>query len=262
MVKEERITVLFVPILVYLGMRADLRRRGLSLWKRGGWKIRTILDVSAFVAALTVGALLLTQSEVATAMLLGFVMVWFLWSEGKKQLKLQLPAGLVFAELSVLIGAYLLFFHGGKYSKLRYGPVAACVALIGFVAPQFIRGREEHRIVEDIENPLEPRELERAVRAESPRLRRRILRRDHYGCRGCDRDGLEVTLAVYPIHPNASHENNMLSLCRECFNLVERKNITANHAPDFLRKLWSELHPPASSVVNQREEHPECLKSS
>jgi hypothetical protein len=262
MVKEERIAVLFIPILAYLGMRADLRRRRLSLWKRAGWKIRTILDVSAFVAALAVGAFRFTQIEVATAMLLCIVAICFLWSEGKKQVTLQRPAGLVFAELCILIGAYLLFFHGGGHSKLHFGPLAAGVALIGLVVPQFIRGREQHRIVEDIESRLESRELSRAVRAESSRLRRRILRRDHYGCRGCDRDGVEVTLAVYPIHLNASHENNMLSLCRECFNLVERKNITANHAPDFLRKLWYELHPPASSVSDQREEHPECLKSS
>lgn len=262
MVKEEWIAVLFVPILAYLGMRADLRRRRPSLLKRAGWRIRTILDVSAFAAALAVGAFLSTQSEVAIAMLLCFVTIWFLWSEGKKQVELQRTAGLVFAELCVFIGAYLLFFHSGGYSKPRFGPVAAGVALIGFVVPQFLRGREEHRIVEDLENRLESRELERAVTVESSRLRRRILRRDRYGCRGCDRDGLEVTLAVYPIHLNASHENNMLSLCRECFNLVERKNITANHAPDFLRKLWCELHPPASSVANQREEHPECVKSS
>ncbi len=152
MVKTELIAVLLVPILVYLGMRADLRRRRLSLWKRAGWNIRTILDVSAFVLVLAVGAFLVTQSDVAIAMLLCFLTIWFLWSEGKKQAKLQRPAGLVFAELCVLFGVSLLFLHGRGYSKLRFAPVAAGVVLIGTVVPHFIRGREEHRILDDIED--------------------------------------------------------------------------------------------------------------
>jgi len=152
MVKSEPFALLFIPVLVYLGMRADIRRRRLSFRRRVGWKLRTVLDVLALVIAMSVGTFLLTQSGVATAMLLSFATIWFLWSEGKKQVKLQRPSGLVFGELCVLFGAYLVFFHRSNPSSLRFAPVAAGVAMIGTVVPQFIREREEHRILEDLED--------------------------------------------------------------------------------------------------------------
>lgn len=79
---------------------------------------------------------------------------------------------------------------------------------------------------------------------EISKFRRRVLRRDQYRCRGCDRDGREVTIAVHPIHPAAKAEQEMLTLCRECFVITNQKKIVATRTPEFLRKLWAVLHPP------------------
>jgi hypothetical protein len=78
---------------------------------------------------------------------------------------------------------------------------------------------------------------------ESPTARKSVLSRDHYRCRGCDRDGLDVTLAVHSINPMASDVQEMLSLCRRCHEIAERRNITADHIPDFLRQVWCQLYP-------------------
>lgn len=78
---------------------------------------------------------------------------------------------------------------------------------------------------------------------EISKFRRRVLRRDQYRCRGCDRDGREVTLAVHRINPAAKTEQEMLTLCRECFGIANQK-IVATRIPEFLRKLWAVLHSP------------------
>jgi hypothetical protein len=85
-----------------------------------------------------------------------------------------------------------------------------------------------------------------ASQRKASNLRRGVLRRDHYRCRGCDRDEREVTLAVHPVHPDAEDEQNMLTLCRGCFAIVDETKISATHTPDFLRKLWTILHAPSS----------------
>lgn len=72
--------------------------------------------------------------------------------------------------------------------------------------------------------------------------RRRVLKRDRYRCRGCDRDEREVTVAVHLVNPNAEDEQDMLTLCRGCFAIVNRTKIVTSHAPEFLRKLWMVLH--------------------
>jgi hypothetical protein len=77
-------------------------------------------------------------------------------------------------------------------------------------------------------------------------LRRRVLRRDHYRCRGCDRDEREVTVAVHLVHPDAENEQDMLTLRRRCFAIVSETKIAASHTPEFLRKLWTVLHAPIS----------------
>lgn len=77
---------------------------------------------------------------------------------------------------------------------------------------------------------------------EASNQRRRVLRRDRYRCRGCDRDEREVTIAVHLINSNARDEQDMLTLCRECFAIVNQTKIVASHVPEFLRKLWAVLH--------------------
>lgn len=75
------------------------------------------------------------------------------------------------------------------------------------------------------------------------KIRKRVLRRDRYGCRGCDRDESKVTLTVHPINSRALDEHGMLTLCKNCTGLVERTQITAESVPEFLRLLWSQLYP-------------------
>lgn len=52
-------------------------------------------------------------------------------------------------------------------------------------------------------------------------LRMRVLRRDRYRCRACDRKGDEITLCVYPIRPLRSHVETMVTLCAGCQSLLE-----------------------------------------
>lgn len=77
---------------------------------------------------------------------------------------------------------------------------------------------------------------------EASNRRRRVLRRDRYRCRGCDRDEREVTIGVHVINSDASDVQDMLTLCRGCFAIVSQTKIVASHAPEFLRKLWTILH--------------------
>ncbi len=81
---------------------------------------------------------------------------------------------------------------------------------------------------------------------EMSNLRRRVLRRDRYRCRGCDRDEREVTVAVHLVNPDAGDEQDMLTLCRGCFAIVSETKLAACHTPEFLRKLWTVLHAPSS----------------
>jgi hypothetical protein len=74
------------------------------------------------------------------------------------------------------------------------------------------------------------------------RLRLRVFRRDRYRCRGCGKDGDEVTLGLQPTHPAASSANEMLTLCARCQDLVRRSNITARDGSGFLPQLWRQLN--------------------
>ncbi len=83
---------------------------------------------------------------------------------------------------------------------------------------------------------------DREDQREVSKRRYRVLRRDRYRCRGCDRDGQEVTVAVHLIHPAAKEEQEMLTLCRDCFGVVNQKKIVAARTSEFLRKLWAVLY--------------------
>lgn len=72
--------------------------------------------------------------------------------------------------------------------------------------------------------------------------RLKVVRRDRYRCRGCDRKGDEVTLDIHLIHPGASSIDGMLSLCPNCRELANTLKLSADHIPDFLRQLWRPLH--------------------
>jgi hypothetical protein len=72
--------------------------------------------------------------------------------------------------------------------------------------------------------------------------RMKVVRRDRYRCRGCDRRGDEVTLEIHQICPGASEIAGMLALCPNCRELANAFQLSAAHIPDFLRQLWRQLH--------------------
>lgn len=85
--------------------------------------------------------------------------------EGRRQVQLQRPAGLVFAEFMVLCGSYaaLMIFVVQRFIPLTLIagtatvslvvsllPIAIGVGLIAAVVPPFVKGHEEHRVLERI----------------------------------------------------------------------------------------------------------------
>src|SRR5260221_11216630 len=69
-----------------------------------------------------------------------------------------------------------------------------------------------------------------------PKIRLRILRRDHYRCRGCDKSGDEITITLHQIHPEASRLEEVLTLCTRCQDLATQRNLNSNHVSEFLRQ--------------------------
>ena len=72
--------------------------------------------------------------------------------------------------------------------------------------------------------------------------RMKVVRRDRYRCRSCDRRGDEVTLEIHQICPGASDITGMLTLCPNCRELANAFQLSGTHIPDFLRQLWRHLH--------------------
>lgn len=76
------------------------------------------------------------------------------------------------------------------------------------------------------------------------RLRLRVLRRDRYRCRGCDRRGDEVTLEVYSLTPECFDISQSLTLCVRCSSVSKDLSLAAGNIPELLRRLWRHLHHP------------------
>lgn len=85
------------------------------------------------------------------------------------------------------------------------------------------------------------------------RMRLRILRRDRYRCRGCDKKAGEVTLRVHQIRPGVSHPDDVLTLCIGCRSLAKNLELKGINIPDFLRHLWRHLHRPVEPNYAQRK---------
>jgi len=77
--------------------------------------------------------------------------------------------------------------------------------------------------------------------ANPSKMRLQVLRRDHFRCRGCGRQGDEITLEVMRILPEASTMEEMLTLCAHCRSLVERWNRTESNVLEILRRLWRQI---------------------
>jgi predicted O-methyltransferase YrrM len=158
-----------------LGVRADLRRRKLSLSQPRGWTILTALDVILLNSLFGLAAILILVSPNApgspallTPATFGILCcaasLLFLWAEGRRQVQLQRPAGIVAGESAVLLGLFyslaLLIFgqalvwpaSTGRSSALlaMLLPLLAGAFLLAIVVPPFVKGREGHRILDRI----------------------------------------------------------------------------------------------------------------
>ncbi len=74
------------------------------------------------------------------------------------------------------------------------------------------------------------------------KLRIRVLRRDRYRCRGCDRKRDEITLCVYRINSHVLDADGCLALCSDCEVVAKSLAVEAESIPDLLRVLWLRLH--------------------
>lgn len=78
----------------------------------------------------------------------------------------------------------------------------------------------------------------RAAHTQFSRLRVKILRRDRFRCRGCDKKGDEITLSFYCLDANAPQQERALTLCVKCHEIATKAQLTGRSLPDFLRNLW------------------------
>lgn len=174
-------TQLASVIVIFAGAAfvGDIRRRKLSLTRAAGWNLLLVLDVAALTvtAGLVAGLLVTLISAISAHRLtaptsLSLVTLVFclgvgsfLVREGRRQVQLQRPAGLVFAEFMILSGFYLLIValalprgfavHGAPAITatrilIFLLPIAIGGGLIALVVPSFVKGHEEHRILERI----------------------------------------------------------------------------------------------------------------
>src|SRR5437868_5160383 len=99
--------------------RLDVNRRKLSLIRMAGWSFLTFLDVIcvAFTIGVASALLFISQqihpksewlSPVTFAIVASIAALFFLWTEGRRQVQLQRPAGIVFAEWALLFSFYQL----------------------------------------------------------------------------------------------------------------------------------------------------------
>jgi predicted O-methyltransferase YrrM len=166
---------MLVYILFVVGagviLRTDVQRRRLTFRKSAGWRLLTALDVASLAATVGValglipvavanGSVPLYAPEtwgIAAAGLLAF----FLWSEGRRQLQFQRPAGIVFGEWLILGGAYQLIetavFDGRAHVPHGAAAVVGCVvailaggAVIAIIVPRFVKRYEGHHILDRV----------------------------------------------------------------------------------------------------------------
>lgn len=136
---------------IILIVRADTQRRRLSFQCASGWKILTILDVAAVALTIAFAVLLVGRSPILASFSCSFFALAFLWTEGKRQVQLQRPAGIVFAEGCLLSGLYFFFaIHSPAAFQLMLAPVIAGTTMLCLLIPAFLKGKEEHRILEQL----------------------------------------------------------------------------------------------------------------
>jgi predicted O-methyltransferase YrrM len=158
------------------GLHFDIRRRKLSLRRGRGWTLLTALDVVCVNSIPGLAAVLLLASpripadsqRLLTPATFGIVCcvasLLFLWSEGRRQVQLQRPAGIVAGEGGMLVGISCLLAiwlfgpvvpGSDSHSHLPIvigvlAPILAGALLLAIVVPRFVKGREHHRILDRI----------------------------------------------------------------------------------------------------------------
>jgi predicted O-methyltransferase YrrM len=165
-------SLLITSILSFIGAgfcwRTDVRRRKLHLDHFSSRTFLSVLDVccvsicvGAAIALLVVSPHILHTETLFTPATLGagacVLSLLFLWSEGRHQMQLQRPAGIVFGEGAILLGIYqavaAIIFHATFDMILGATvilPIIAGAIVLGSVLPSFLKGHEEHRILDSI----------------------------------------------------------------------------------------------------------------
>src|SRR5271170_3102867 len=133
----------YVPFVVGAGvtLRADVQRRRLTFQESAGWRLLTALDVACLAATVGVAFGLIPLAVVNGSVPLYAPETWgiaaagllalFLWSEGRRQLQFQRPAGIVFGEWLILGGAYLMLETAVFGDRLRVPHGAVALAFCG-----------------------------------------------------------------------------------------------------------------------------------
>ena len=156
----------------FIALRADLRRRGLSLAKPSGWHALTVLDVACPTIVAGVIVFLLVRlvpiaiskhavpldSPLAWAIVAGIAILAFVWAEGRREIQFQRPAGIVCGESLILIAAYQLIasaiFPATRWPDVNTARIAwtaviaTGAALTAIVVAPFVKGYEGHRILD------------------------------------------------------------------------------------------------------------------
>jgi predicted O-methyltransferase YrrM len=166
---------MLVYILFVIGagvtLRADVQRRRLTFRKSAGWRLLTALDVACVAVTVGVAFGLFPLAVVSGSVPLYAPETWgiaaagllalFLWSEGRRQLQFQRPAGIAFGEWLILGGVYQLIetaVFGGR-AHVPHGAVAvtgcfvailAGGALIAVIVPRFVKRYEGHHILDRV----------------------------------------------------------------------------------------------------------------
>jgi predicted O-methyltransferase YrrM len=152
-------------------LRADLQRRRLTFRKSAGWRLLTAMDVASLAATVGVAFGLIPLAAVSGSVPLYATETWgiaaagllalFLWSEGRRQLQFQRPAGIVFGDWLILAGAYHLVetavFGEGLHVLQGAAAVVACglailagAAVIAAIVPRFVNRYEGHHILDRV----------------------------------------------------------------------------------------------------------------
>ncbi len=134
----------------------------------------TILDVVSVAATIAIASALLIASPnlppasgsllspAALAITASIAALLFLWAEGRRQVQLQRPAGIVFAEWAILFGMYqvlaryifpLLHLDAGTFTPFALTsiiPILAGGVVLAITIPPFVKGHEQHRILDRV----------------------------------------------------------------------------------------------------------------